>query len=119
VKFNGDDSKTAWEHVRQYLAQLGEANAKEEIRVRLFSLSLTSNAFSWFASLLVNSIRTSEQLGQKFHDHFYSGDNELRLSQLTSVRKKHDEPVTSYVRRFRETKTIVIILLSPKGILLN
>jgi hypothetical protein len=81
VKFNGDDSKTTWEHVSQYLAQLGEASAIEEIRVCLFSLSLTGNVFSWFASLLVNSIRTWEQLEQKFHDHFYSGDNELRLSQ--------------------------------------
>jgi hypothetical protein len=104
VKFNGDDSKTTWEHVSQYLAQLGEASAIEEIRVRLFSLSLTGNAFSWFASLPVNSIRTWEQLEQKFNDHFYSGDNELRLSHLTSVKQKHDEPVTSYIRRFRETK---------------
>jgi hypothetical protein len=103
VKFNGDDSKTTWEHVSQYLAQLGEASAIEEIRVCLFSLSLTGNAFSWFASLPVNFIRTWEQLEQKFHDHFYSRDNELRLSHLTSVRKKHDEPVTSYIRRFRET----------------
>jgi hypothetical protein len=85
-------------------AQLGEANAIEEIKVCLFSLSLTVNAFSWFASLPVNSIRTWEQLEQKFHDHFYSGDNELRLSHLTSVQQKHDEPITSYIRRFRETK---------------
>jgi hypothetical protein len=104
VKFNGDDRKTTSEHVSQYLAQLGEASATKEIRVRLFSLSLTGNAFSWFASLLVNSIHTWEQLEQKFHDHFYSGDNELRLSYLTSVRQKHDEPVTSYIRRSRETK---------------
>jgi hypothetical protein len=104
VKFNGDDSKTMWEHVSQYLAQLGEDSATEEIRVRLFSLSLTGNAFSWFASLPVNSILTWEQLEQKFHDHFYSRDNELRLSHLTSVWQKHDEPVTSYIRRFRKTK---------------
>jgi hypothetical protein len=26
------------------------------------------------------------------------------LSHLTSVRQKHDEPVSSYIRRFRETK---------------
>jgi hypothetical protein len=103
VKFNGDDNKTTWEHVSQYLAQLGEASATEEIRVRLFPLSLTGNAFSWFASLPVNSICTWEQLEQKFHDHFYSGDNELRLSHLTSVRQKHDELVTSYIRRIRET----------------
>jgi hypothetical protein len=104
VKFNGDDSKTTWEHVSQYLAQLGEASAIEEIRVRLFSFSLIGNAFSWFALLPVNSIHTWEQLEQKFHDHFYSGDNELRLSHLTSVKQKHDEPITSYIRRFRETE---------------
>jgi hypothetical protein len=104
VKFNGDDSKTTWEHVSQYLAQLGKPSAIEEIRIHLFSLSLTENAFSWFASLHVNSIRTWEQLERKFHDHFYSGDNELRLSHLTSVRQKHDEPITNYMRRFRETK---------------
>jgi hypothetical protein len=104
VKFNEDNSKTTWEHVSQYLAQLGEASVIEEIRVHLFSLSLIGNDFSWFASLPVNSIRTLEQLEQKFHDHFYSGDNELRLSHLTSVKQKHDEPVTSYIRRFRETK---------------
>jgi hypothetical protein len=79
VKFNWDDSKTTWELVSQYIAQLGEASAIEEIRVHLFSLSLTGNAFSWFASLPVNSIRTWEQLEQHFHDHFYSGDSELRF----------------------------------------
>jgi hypothetical protein len=88
VKCNGMIAKLRWEHVSQYLAQLGEVGAIEEIRVCLFSLSLTINAFSWFASLLVNSICTWEQLEQKFHDHFYSGDNELRLSHLTSVRQK-------------------------------
>jgi hypothetical protein len=109
VKFNGDDRKTTWEHVSQYLAQLGEASAIEEIKVQLFSLSLTGNAFSRFSSLPVNFIRTWEQLEQKIHDHFYSGDNELRLRHLTVVKQKHDEPVTSYIRRFRETKNVVII----------
>jgi hypothetical protein len=98
---------------------LGEASAIEEIKVRLFSLSLTGNTFSCFASLHVNSIHPWQQLQQKFHDHFYSGDNELRLSHLTSVSQKHDEPVINYIRRFRETKNIIIVLLSPKGILLN
>jgi hypothetical protein len=71
--------------------------------VRLFPLSLTSNVFSWFASLPINSIRTWEQLEQKFRDHFYSRDNELRLSHLTLARQKYDERVTN-IRRFRETK---------------
>jgi hypothetical protein len=54
-----------------------------------------------------------------YDDYFYSGDDGLRLSHLTSVKQKHDKHVTSYIRRFRETKIVVIILLSLKGILLN
>ena len=42
-KFNGVDNKSTWEHISQYLAQLGEAN-HENIKVRLFSLSLTEVA---------------------------------------------------------------------------
>jgi hypothetical protein len=119
VKFSGDDSKTTWEHISQYIAQLGEASSNEAIKVRLFALSLTGTAFSWFALLPVHSIHTWEQLEQKFHDHFYSGDNELRLSHLTSVRQKHDESAADYIRRFRDKKTDVIVLLSLRGISLN
>ena len=49
VKFNGEGTKTTWEHVSQYLAQLGEAGSLNELKVRLFPLSLTGTAFSWFA----------------------------------------------------------------------
>ena len=57
VKFNGEGTKTTWEHLSQYLAQLGEAGSLNELKVRLFSLSLTGTAFSWFSSLPHGSIR--------------------------------------------------------------
>ena len=51
VKFNGDDSRTTWEYVSQYILQLGEAGINDTLRIRLFSLSLTGTAFSWFPRL--------------------------------------------------------------------
>ena len=36
VKFNGDNSKSTFKHVSQYLAQLGEASSINELKVRLF-----------------------------------------------------------------------------------
>lgn len=33
VKFSGDDSKITWEHISQYLAQLGKATSIEEVKV--------------------------------------------------------------------------------------
>jgi hypothetical protein len=50
-KFDGKGSRTTWEHVSQYLAQLGKASSIEALHVRLFSLSLTGIAFAWFSSL--------------------------------------------------------------------
>jgi hypothetical protein len=46
IKFDGEGSRTTWEHVSQYLAQLGEASSIEALRVQLFSLSLTRTSFA-------------------------------------------------------------------------
>jgi len=86
VKFSGDDNRSTWEHISKYITQLGEAGSSKSLRVRMFSLSLTGTTFSWFSSLAPNSIRSWDELEQKFHDHFYSGDNETKLTDLTSVR---------------------------------
>jgi hypothetical protein len=46
IKFDGERSHTMWEHVSQYLTQLGKASSIEALRVWLFSLSLTRTAFA-------------------------------------------------------------------------
>ena len=86
TKFNGDDSRMTWEHVSQYILQLGEASFNDALRVRLFSLSLTGTSFSWFSSLAPNSIRNWSQLEHKFHDHFFSGETKAKLLDLTSIK---------------------------------
>jgi hypothetical protein len=49
VKFSGVDNRTTWEHISQYIAQLGEAGAYDSLKVSLFYLSLTGTTFSWFS----------------------------------------------------------------------
>ena len=61
-------------------------------------LSLTGTVFSWFLFLAPNSIGSWEQLEQKFHEHFFYGHDELKLSHLTSVRQSRDESVNDYIR---------------------
>jgi hypothetical protein len=43
-------------------------------------------------------------LDQKFHDYFYNGEVELRLSDLTSLRQKYTETISDYLRQFREVR---------------
>ena len=72
--------------------------------MRLFPLSLSGAVFTWFISLPPNSVRTWADLEQKFHDYFFTGETELKLSHLTSVKQKLHENVFEYIRRFRDTR---------------
>jgi hypothetical protein len=104
VKFSGDGNCTTWEHINQYTAQLVEAGTFNSLKVRLFSLSLTCTAFAWFSSLAPNSIDSWDQLEQKFHDHFFSGSYQLKLTDLTPVRQNKEESVSDYLKCFKEVK---------------
>jgi hypothetical protein len=64
--------------------------------VKFFPLSLTGTAFNWFTSLAPNSINTWAQLEERFHEYFYNGETELKLSDLTSVRQKYTETVSEH-----------------------
>ena len=70
--------------------------------MRLFSLSLSDAAFTWFILLPPNSVRTWADLEQKFYDYFFTGETELKLSHLISVKQKIHEGVAEYIRRFRD-----------------
>jgi hypothetical protein len=62
VKFSGEDNRTTCEHIRQYVAQLGEVGTHDFLKVCLFSLSLTGTAFAWLSYLAPSSINSWNQL---------------------------------------------------------
>jgi hypothetical protein len=103
VKFTGDDSRTTYEHIGQYLAQINDIGINDVHRVRLFPLSLSGAVFSWFTSLAPNSVNTWAGLQENFHEYFYNGETKLKLSDLTSVRQRYTKTVSEYIKRFRET----------------
>jgi hypothetical protein len=86
AKFTGHDAKTTYEHIGQFFAQVNDMGITDVHRIRMFPLSLIRAAFSWFTSLSPNLIDSWVSLEQKFHDYFYNGEVELRLSNLTSLR---------------------------------
>jgi hypothetical protein len=56
TKFMGDDAKTMYEHIGQFLAQVNDVGVTDVHKIRMFPLSLTGAAFNWFTSLPPNSI---------------------------------------------------------------
>jgi hypothetical protein len=93
--------------------QLGEASVDEAIRIRYFPLSLTGPAFTWFTSLHAHSICSWKDLEQKFHAHYFTGSNEKKLIDLTTLRQRSNETPMEFLRRFRETKSMCFSLNIP------
>jgi hypothetical protein len=48
AKFTGDDAKTTYEHIGQFLVRVNDIGITDVHRVSLFLLSLTGSAFNWF-----------------------------------------------------------------------
>nr|ABA97980.1 retrotransposon protein, putative, unclassified [Oryza sativa Japonica Group] len=71
-KFSGQDGVSTYEHISRFLAQCGEASAIDALKVRLFRLSLSGSAFTWFSSLPYGSINSWADLEKQFHSYFYS-----------------------------------------------
>ncbi|KAK1664262.1 hypothetical protein QYE76_052421 [Lolium multiflorum] len=79
-------------------------SASDELRVRLFSQSLTGPAFGWYTSLLPDSVRTWKQLEEQFHVQYHSETTEASLADLTQVRQRRGETVSEYIQRFRTVR---------------
>jgi hypothetical protein len=77
---------------------LGEASAYDFMKFRIFSLSLAGTTFAWFTSLTACSIGSWAELEEKFHNHFYTGIHETRLSHLASVHQGRDDSVLDFVK---------------------
>jgi hypothetical protein len=52
-------------------------------------------------------------LEQKFHAHYYTGSNEKKLIDLTTLRQRNNETPMEFIRRFRETKGMCFSLNIP------
>jgi hypothetical protein len=104
AKSTGDDAKTTYEDIGQFLAQVNDMGITDVHKIRMFLLCLTGAAFNWFTSLPPNSINSWFSLEQKFHDYFYNREVELRLSDLMSLRQKYTKTVFDYLRRFRAVR---------------
>jgi len=92
------------EHVNRFINQCGEAVNRDELRVRLFSSSLSRSAFTWFISLPPNSIVTWADLEKQFHKYFFFGVYEKKITDLVRLRQRNDDSVKIFVQRLRDVK---------------
>ena len=88
TKFSGQGGVSTVEHIKRFIMQCGEEAQNNVLKVLLFSISLSGSAFTWFTTLLANSMLFWADLEKQFHQFFYSGIEQMKLTNLTNLRQK-------------------------------
>jgi hypothetical protein len=97
TKFCGQDETLSLEHITRFIVQCGEVGNVDALRIRLFSSSLSGPAFSWFTSLPANSITKWSNLEQQFHNYFFSGIHDMKMTDLTRLEQTNDGTIAWFV----------------------
>jgi hypothetical protein len=109
TKFSMQDETSTMDHITRFIIQCGEVGNVDALRIRLFSSSLSGPAFSWFTSLPANSIIKWSDLEQQFHNYFFSGIHEMKITDLTRLKQRNNETVVGSIQRFKEVRISVTI----------
>nr|ABA94986.1 retrotransposon protein, putative, Ty3-gypsy subclass [Oryza sativa Japonica Group] len=70
TKFTGEDARTTMEHIGQFIEQCGKAGSNNLLKLKLFPLSLSNFAPTWYSLLTPSSISTWSQMEREFHAYF-------------------------------------------------
>jgi len=97
TKFSRQDDTSTMKYVNRFIIQCGDAANRDELRVHLFSSSLSGLAFTWFISLPPNSVITWADLEKQFNKYFFSRVHEKKITDLVRLRQHNDESVESFV----------------------
>jgi hypothetical protein len=102
--FSGQGEVSTVEYINRFIIQCGEVAQHDTLKVCLFSMSLFGSAFMWFTTLPTNFIIYWADLEKQFHQFFYSGIEEMKLTDLTNLRQQNDESVAAFIQRFIDVK---------------
>jgi len=104
LKFMGVLEESPVEHVANFQIEYGDLAIYKFLKLKYFPSSLTKNAFTWFITLLPNSIYTWTQLEKVFHEHFFRGDTKVSLIDLKTAKHFNSETI-DFLNRFWKLKS--------------
>ena len=78
-------TRQPWNMLTGSSSSVGEAANRDELRVCLFSSSLSGLAFTWFISLPPNLVITWADLEKQFHKYFFFAVHEKKITDLVRL----------------------------------
>ncbi|XP_057755588.1 uncharacterized protein LOC130974749 [Arachis stenosperma] len=116
TKFAEEVGESTTEHVARYFVEIGNLANNENLKMKIFPLSLTKNAFTWFSNLRPNSITTWNQLEIAFHAQFYRGKMNVAVTDLVALKREDGETIDDYLICFKNAKSRCYVTLPESEI---
>ena len=114
--FSEEDIKSTLEHIAKFTMQCGELANYENFyyfKLRLFPNSLIGAVFTWYTTLLRNSIQSWHEMERQFHTKFFNAEPEVCIAELFRVTQRNGETADLFISRFKNMRNMCKIHL-PK-----
>ena len=105
--FFGEDGQSTLEHLARFTMQCGELANYENFyhfKLRLFPTSLTRTSFTWYTTLLRNSIRSWHEMERQFHTKLFRVELEVCIVELSRVIQRNGETADLFIFRFTKMR---------------
>ncbi|XP_028099009.1 uncharacterized protein LOC114298597 [Camellia sinensis] len=94
--------QNAREHVVRFIETLGVHGNDHSLRLWELSKSLIERAYSWYVNLAPNSIKSWEEMVNKFHTKFFQVQKKVTTLTLGRDVQKEGEDIMNYVKWFQD-----------------
>ena len=70
------------EHVSRFIHTIDPYAGDKELSLREFAKSLVDSAYTWYTTLRPESIKTWDEMMEKFCTKYYSGEDKITFQNL-------------------------------------
>ena len=90
------------EHVSRFIHTMGPYAGDRELCLREFAKSLVDRAYTWYTTLRPESIKTWDEMMERFYAKYYPGEDKITFQNLQMVRQRPGEDPVQFIKRFED-----------------
>ena len=90
------------EHVSRFIHTIGLYAGDRELCLREFAKSLVDRAYTWYTTLRLGSIKTWDEMMERFYAKYYPGEDKITFQNLQMVRQRPGEDPVQFIKRFED-----------------
>ena len=104
LKFHSFDGRNGSivEHVSRFIHTIGSYARDKELCLREFAKSLVDRAYTWYTTLRLGSIKTCDDMMERFCAKYYPSEDKVAFQSLQMVRQRPGEDLVQFIKRFED-----------------